>query len=97
MSQKYQPKSIGELKQEWATDPRWQGIQRSYTAEDVDRLRGTFQHDHTIARMGSERLWELLHHERLNPCPRRPHRQPGSGDGAGRPSGYLSERLAGGG
>ena len=65
MSQKYQPKSIGELKQEWATDPRWQGIQRSYTAEDVDRLRGTFQHDHTIARMGSERLWELLHHEKF--------------------------------
>ena len=65
MSQKYQPKSIGELKQEWATDPRWQGIQRSYTAEDVDRLRGTFQHDHTIARMGSERLWELLHREKF--------------------------------
>ncbi|MGZ6317612.1 MAG: isocitrate lyase [Anaerolineales bacterium] len=65
MSQKYQPKSVGELKQEWATDPRWQGIQRSYTAEDVDRLRGTFQHDHTIARMGSERLWELLHHEKF--------------------------------
>jgi isocitrate lyase len=63
MSQKYQPKSIGELKQEWATDPRWQGITRSYSAEDVDRLRGTFQHDHTIARMGSERLWNLLHAE----------------------------------
>jgi isocitrate lyase len=63
MSQKYQPKSIGELKQEWATDPRWQGIKRSYSAEDVDRLRGTFQHDHTIARMGSERFWNLLHSE----------------------------------
>ena len=65
MSQKYQPKSIGELKQEWATDPRWKGIKRSYGAEDVDRLRGTFQHDHTIARMGSERLWNLLHSEKF--------------------------------
>ncbi len=65
MSQKYQPKSIGELKQEWATDPRWKGVKRSYAAEDVDRLRGTFQHDHTIARMGSERLWNLLHAEKF--------------------------------
>src|SRR5512146_632655 len=64
MTHKYQPKSIGELKQEWATDPRWKGIQRSYNAEDVDRLRGTFQHDHTIARMGSERFWNLMHEEK---------------------------------
>ena len=64
MSYKYQPKSIEELKQEWASDPRWQGIRRSYSAEDVDRLRGTFQHDHTIARMGAERLWHLLHTEK---------------------------------
>jgi isocitrate lyase len=65
MSQKYQPKSIGELKQEWATDPRWKGVLRSYSAEDVDRLRGTFQHNHTIARMGSERLWNLLYSEKF--------------------------------
>ena len=64
MSQKYQPKSIGELKQEWTTDPRWKGVRRTYSAEDVDRLRGTFQHDHTIARMGSERFWNLLHSEK---------------------------------
>ena len=63
MYQKYQPKSVEELKAEWATDPRWQGVKRPYSAEDVDRLRGTFQHDHTIARMGAERLWELLHAE----------------------------------
>jgi isocitrate lyase len=63
MYQKYQPKSVDELKKEWATDPRWQGVHRPYSAEDVDRLRGTFQHDHTIGRMGAERLWELLHAE----------------------------------
>ncbi|MBM4423879.1 MAG: isocitrate lyase [Chloroflexi bacterium] len=65
MYQKYQPKSIEELKKEWASDPRWENVHRPYTAEDVDRLRGTFQHDHTIARMGAERLWELLHKEKF--------------------------------
>jgi isocitrate lyase len=38
-------------------DPRWTGVKRPYSAEEVDRLRGTFQHDHTLARMGAERLW----------------------------------------
>ena len=64
MYQKYQPKSLEELKKEWATDPRWAGVKRTYSAEDVDNLRGTFQHDHTLARMGSERLWNLLHEEK---------------------------------
>ena len=65
MYQKYQPKSIEELKKEWGSDPRWENVHRTYTAEEVDRLRGTFQHDHTIARMGAERLWELLHTEKF--------------------------------
>jgi len=65
MYHKYQPKSVEELKSEWATDPRWKDVHRSYAAEEVDRLRGTFQHDHTIARMGAERLWELLHTEKF--------------------------------
>ncbi len=65
MYQKYQPKSVEELKKEWASDPRWEGVHRPYSAEDVDRLRGTFQHDHTIARMGAERLWELLGEEKF--------------------------------
>ncbi|MEW6401023.1 MAG: isocitrate lyase [Chloroflexota bacterium] len=60
MYHKYQPKSIEELKNEWATSPRWQGVHRPYSAEEVDRLRGTFQHDHTIARMGAEHLWDHL-------------------------------------
>ena len=64
MYQKYQPKSVDELKKEWVTDTRWNGVYRPYTAEEVDRLRGTFQHDHTIARMGSEHLWNLLNSEK---------------------------------
>jgi len=44
-------------------DGRWQGITRPYTKEDVLRLRGTIKIEHTLARMGAERLWELLHSE----------------------------------
>jgi len=64
MYQKYQPKSVDELKKEWETEARWKGVYRPYTAEQVDQLRGTFQHDHTIARMGAERLWDLLNTEK---------------------------------
>src|SRR5512140_2481313 len=45
----------------WETDPRWTGIKRPYTEADVDRLRGTMHVEHTIARCGAERLWNLLH------------------------------------
>ena len=45
---------------EWANNPRWKGIERPYTAEDVLRLRGSIQIEHTLARMGAERLWNLL-------------------------------------
>ncbi|MET7400646.1 isocitrate lyase [Dactylosporangium sp. NPDC005572] len=51
------------LRQEWATDPRWQGVRRSYGPEDVVRLRGAVQEEHTLARLGSQRLWQLLHDE----------------------------------
>jgi isocitrate lyase len=44
----------------WANDPRWQGITRPYTPADVDRLRGTIEIEHTLARRGAERLWDLL-------------------------------------
>src|SRR2546429_211290 len=40
---------------------RWDGIERTYTAENVGRLRGSIVPEHTIARLGAERLWELLH------------------------------------
>jgi isocitrate lyase len=44
----------------WQTSPRWRGITRPYTKHDVNRLRGSFQIEHTIARRGAERLWNLL-------------------------------------
>src|SRR6202521_4671410 len=45
----------------WETSPRWRGISRPYTQHDVNRLRGSFQIEHTLARHGAERLWNLLH------------------------------------
>ncbi len=47
----------------WKTDPRWTGVERPYTAEDVKRLRGTIHIEHTLAKLGAERLWQLLHSE----------------------------------
>ncbi|HNP86568.1 MAG TPA: isocitrate lyase [Kouleothrix sp.] len=44
----------------WMSDPRWKGIERPYTAEDVVRLRGSVQIEQTLARLGAERLWNLL-------------------------------------
>lgn len=54
---------IAEMTIQWETSPRWQGIKRPYTAEDVLRLRGSIQIEHTLARLGAERLWKLLHSE----------------------------------
>jgi isocitrate lyase len=48
---------------DWATSPRWRGIERPYAAEDIERLRGPVRVEHTLARLGAERLWELLEHD----------------------------------
>ena len=50
-----------ELQHQWQTDERWANITRAYTAEDVVRLRGSVQEEYTLARLGAERLWKLLH------------------------------------
>lgn len=50
-----------KLELSWKTDERWSGIQRNYTGEEVVRLRGSVQIEHTLARRGSERLWKQLH------------------------------------
>jgi hypothetical protein len=48
------------LRLQWQEDPRWAGVERDYTAEDVVRLRGSVQEEYTLARLGAERLWALL-------------------------------------
>jgi isocitrate/methylisocitrate lyase len=51
------------LELDWRTNPRWEGITRPYSAEDVLRLRGSIHIEHTLARLGAERLWDLLQTE----------------------------------
>jgi isocitrate lyase len=51
---------IQALEKDWATNPRWEGVKRSYTAEDVVRLRGSVHIEHSLARRGAEKLWDLL-------------------------------------
>jgi isocitrate lyase len=48
---------------DWNNNPRWAGVQRNYSAEDVVRLRGTVAVEHSLARRGAERLWKSLHKE----------------------------------
>jgi len=55
--------AIRQLQCAWAENPRWAGVQRGYSAEDVIRLRGSLTVEHTLARRGAERLWALLHDE----------------------------------
>ncbi|WP_340617977.1 isocitrate lyase [Xenorhabdus entomophaga] len=51
---------IAQLEQEWK-QPRWEGITRPYSAEDVIKLRGSLNPEHTLAQRGAKKLWELLH------------------------------------
>jgi isocitrate lyase len=54
---------VAALERRWAMEPRWQGITRPYSAEDVWRLRGTLPIAYTLATRGAERLWRLLQEE----------------------------------
>ena len=51
------------LQNEWQSAPRWEGVKRGYTVEDVDRLRGTVKVEHSLARQGAEKLWRYLNTE----------------------------------
>lgn len=53
---------------DWNTNSRWQGITRPYTQQDVERLRGSVHIEHTLARLGAERLWDLLQGESYVPA-----------------------------
>jgi isocitrate lyase len=62
-----QAQTTAELEAEWATDPRWNGVRRDYTAEDVIALRGSVREERTLARRGSEKLWDLIQNNSENP------------------------------
>lgn len=54
-----------KLKAEWDSNPRWKGIKRDYSAAEVLKLRGSFKVEHSLARMGADRLWDLMHSDLL--------------------------------
>jgi isocitrate lyase len=56
------------LEGDWDSNPRWKGVTRPYSYKDVERLRGSVHIENTLARLGSERLWNLLHHEPYVPA-----------------------------
>ncbi len=60
--------SAWSLSEDWLTSPRWRGIRREYTAEDVHKLRPQVLVEHTLARVGAERLWRLLGERDLVPA-----------------------------
>ncbi|MEO8157028.1 MAG: isocitrate lyase [Betaproteobacteria bacterium] len=55
--------AIAEIRKDWTSNPRWQGVQRPYSAEDVHRLRGTVTIEYSLARHGAEKLWRLVNQE----------------------------------
>ncbi|HYE65144.1 MAG TPA: isocitrate lyase [Pyrinomonadaceae bacterium] len=57
-----------QLSRNWLKDRRWEGIKRTYTEEDVNKLRGTVRIKYSLAEMGAERLWHLLHSEPYVPA-----------------------------
>ena len=59
----YTKNDIEKLEYEWKTSPRWNGIERLYTAEDVIKLQGSIKIDYPLARMGAEKLWKLFEQE----------------------------------
>jgi isocitrate lyase len=55
--------AIARIKQDWSENPRWKGVKRPYSADDVYRLRGSVEIEYTLARRGAEKLWQLVHEE----------------------------------
>ena len=53
---------------DWSSNPRWSGITRNYSHDDVLRLRGSVQIEYTLARLGAERLWKLMHEKEFVPA-----------------------------
>jgi isocitrate lyase len=54
-------RSAQDLRKDWQTNPRWKGLTRSYSPDDVVRLSGSVNVEHSLARLGAEKLWKYLH------------------------------------
>src|SRR6478735_6822074 len=84
-----------ELETQWRADDRWSGIQRTYSAEDVVRLRGSVVEERTLARLGAERLWQLIQADRPARALGAPPGGGGRGGAPGPPAGPFPS-LGGG-
>ena len=60
--------TVEQIKKDWAENPRWQGIKRGYSAEDVVRLRGNLPVEYSLAQQGAEKLWKLINTEPYVNC-----------------------------
>jgi isocitrate lyase len=63
MTQATREQQAAALEKDWAENPRWKGIQRGYSAADVVKLRGSMPIEHTLAKRGAEKLWNLVNNE----------------------------------
>ena len=61
-------KQVKALEKQWAENSRWSNVKRTYSAEDVIRLRGSLQVEHTLARRGAEKLWKLVDEQPFINC-----------------------------
>ena len=59
-----QDEKISQLEADWKDSPRWKGIKREYSAADLMKLRGSVVIEHTLARLGAEKLWRLVNQEK---------------------------------
>lgn len=60
MTTQTREQQIAALEKDWATNPRWKGVKRGYSAADVVRLRGSIQPECTFAKNGAEKLWDKV-------------------------------------
>ncbi len=51
---------IAQLEKDWAENPRWKNVKRTYTAEEVVSMRGSFVPENTVAKRGAAKLWDLV-------------------------------------
>jgi isocitrate lyase len=65
---KTRQEAAAEIQKDWDTNPRWQGIKRNYTADDVVRLRGSLRIEHTLAKHGAQKLWNMVNNEAYINC-----------------------------
>jgi isocitrate lyase len=65
---KTRQQAAAEIQKDWDTNPRWKGIQRNYTADDVVRLRGSLHIEHTLAHHGADKLWNMVNNEAYINC-----------------------------